>query len=497
MFKKKKKGHKVLWVVLLIIVIVIGGFAINYRYNQSKAYVQSVDEMNSTWVLNGNTYSGNISDDATQNIYLTGNEQVAEVYVEKGDTVAKGDKLFQYDTKALQSEVDEATLNVEAAQNSLANEKTRLERYNAIVPVTEAEKTPETPTFTMSDAQKLPDAYAGEGTVENPYKYLCTEDTLVTGSQINTWVMEDTYVVLEVREGNTADGELISKWEIDGSNFIEVDEESYWNTSTHSEFYPEVDLPQEDTSVKYTQAEKDKKVQDQTIAVQRASDNVNSANAKLNAAKTKLANATVTATMDGTVQTIGDPDNLPIDGTPFLTLTSQSGMAVSGYLTEFQLGEINVGDEISVNGYMSGMSSDATITTISPYPAENPDTWTDGNPNVSYYPYTAVLSDADGFTMGESVDISLNVTVDEASTICIMGVYVRTDDDGSQYMLIDDGNGRLKKQEVTTIPTSDSEYVQVLDGLTIDDMVAFPWGTKGKVGVRTTTEMSILDQLAL
>ena len=74
MFKKKKKGHKVLWVVLLIIVIVIGGFAINYRYNQSKAYVQSVDEMNSTWVLNGNTYSGNISDDATQNIYLTGNE---------------------------------------------------------------------------------------------------------------------------------------------------------------------------------------------------------------------------------------------------------------------------------------------------------------------------------------------------------------------------------------------------------------------------------------
>ena len=117
--------------------------------------------------------------------------------------------------------------------------------------------------------------------------------------------------------------------------------------------------------------------------------------------------------------------------------------------------------------------------------------------NVSYYPYTAVLSDADGFTMGESVDISLNVTVDEASTICIMGVYVRTDDDGSQYMLIDDGNGRLKKQEVTTIPTSDSEYVQVLDGLTIDDMVAFPWGTKGKVGVRTTTEMSILDQLAL
>ena len=50
---------------------------------------------------------------------------------------------------------------------------------------------------------------------------------------------------------------------------------------------------------------KDKKVQDQTIAVQRVSDNVNSANAKLNAAKTKLANATVTATMDGTVQTIG------------------------------------------------------------------------------------------------------------------------------------------------------------------------------------------------
>lgn len=493
----QKKGLKAGLIIVLIIVLVLGVIVANYKYNQTKAYVELVSAINFPYAMSGASYEGNISDDATQNIYLTSGEKIAEVYVSKGDSVVKGDQLFQYDTQALQSAVDEATLGVEAAQNTLANEKTRLEKYNAIVPVTEAEKNPQPQEFQMSDAQKLPAAYEGDGTAENPYKYLCTEETLVTGAEINTWVMDDTHVVLEIRDGNVTSGELIASWTINGSDFIAVDDSSYWSVISKSEFYPEIDLPEEDTTVKYTQAEKDKKVQEQTIAVQRATDGVNSANAKLNAAQVKLANATVTASMDGTVQTIGDPNNPPTDGSAFLSITSQSGMAVSGYLTEFQLGEINVGDEISVNGYMSGSFSDATITTISPYPDENADTWTDGNKNVSFYPYTAVLTEADGFSVGEGVSISLNVDVDFDNTICIMGVYVRTDEDGNQYVLIDDGHGRLKKQEVTTLPTSDAEYVQVVSGLSNDDMIAFPWGTKGKVGIKTTTKASVFEQMGL
>jgi multidrug efflux pump subunit AcrA (membrane-fusion protein) len=134
---EQKKGLKAGLIVVLIIVLVLGVIVANYKYNQTKAYVELVSAMNYPYAMSGASYEGNISDDATQNIYLTSGEKIAEVYVSKGDSVVKGDQLFQYDTQALQSAVDEATLGVEAAQNTLANEKTRLEKYNAIVPVTE------------------------------------------------------------------------------------------------------------------------------------------------------------------------------------------------------------------------------------------------------------------------------------------------------------------------------------------------------------------------
>lgn len=505
MKRKKRSGrwrnHGVGIIVLLIILFTIGVFGVYYKYNASRAYVMSVEEMNNSWILYNGSYEGNISDAATQNVYITDGEKVSQVYVEKGDAVTKGQALFQYDTTTLQSQYDEAVLSVEAAENALSNEKSRLEKYNAIVPVAESEKeqTEEPEGFTPSEEQQLGSAYSGSGIEENPYLYLCTENTLVSGSQINTWVYDDTWVVLEIREGDTTAGELVMSWEIQGANFIEVDENSYWSVSSRSEYIPEVDeTEEEDTAVTYTQAEKEKKVKEQTIAVQKASDAVDAAKASEDAAKVKLDNATVTATMDGTVQTLGDAANPPIDGSPFLTLTSESGLAVTGYLTEFQLDDISVGDTITVNGWESGSYGMATITTVSHYPKEDAsDQFTNGNPNVSWYPYTAVLEDATGFTTGESVEITLDVTdADTSDAIVLEQIYVRTDAEGS-YVLMDDGNGKLKRQEVTVKATSDSEYIQVTDGLTVEDKIAFPYGSKGKVGLRTTTEVPLMDRLGL
>ena len=58
------------------------------------------------------------------------------------------------------------------------------------------QRKPRNAYITMSDAQKLPDAYAVRGTVKTHISTL-HRGYAVTGSQINTWVMEDTYVVLK------------------------------------------------------------------------------------------------------------------------------------------------------------------------------------------------------------------------------------------------------------------------------------------------------------
>ena len=49
-------------------------------------------------------------------------------------------------------------------------------------------------------------------------------------------------------------------------------------------------------------------------------------------------------------------------------------------------------------------------------------------------------------------------------------------------------DGKLKRQDVTAKKGTDSESIQILDGLTMDDMIAFPYGSKGKEGLLTTTE---------
>lgn len=49
------------------------------------------------------------------------------------------------------------------------------------------------------------------------------------------------------------------------------------------------------------------------------------------------------------------------------------------------------------------MTFDATITEISDYPVSG-NSWGDGNPNVSYYEYTAYIEDSSALRNGEAVD---------------------------------------------------------------------------------------------
>lgn len=46
-------------------------------------------------------------------------------------------------------------------------------------------------------------------------------------------------------------------------------------------------------------------------------------------------------------------------------------------------------------------------------------------------------------------------------------------------------NGRLKKQTVVTGQTLYNSVIEVKSGLTLDDSIAFPYGTTVKEGART------------
>ena len=245
--------------------------------------------------------------------------------------------------------------------------------------------------------------------------------------------------------------------------------------------------PQEESAEKtYTPQEKADAITDQQLEVSKAKTALEKANEELKEAQKALENATVYAKIDGTVTKIGAPGIYTNASSPFCTIIGDTGVTVKGYLGEFDLKSLSVGDTLSVVSNMTGESSEAEILSINDYPADNVGGYSgSGNPNTSFYEFSAFIAESEGFDIGENVQITKQ-TEDFDSLIVLDQIFVRTDEKGS-YVLKDQ-DGKLARQDVKTEKTSESQYVIITEGLTLDDMIAFPYGPLAKEGLLTTTE---------
>ena len=515
------KKKKIILLIVAALVIAAAVFGLIYLRNKNnKAYVQSVADMNMTWVLMNESSYGTISDSARQQITLQPTDVVAEVFAVTGTTVKAGDPLFRYDTKSLELTVEEKQLTVDSCAGSLDIARQQLAAYEKIVPVADTPDEPDEPQpYQLTAQQKLPDQYHEDVTGQADRAYYCTDKTLVTGEQINQWIDEGLVVALQIWEGGQppkaetpeepdpaepGEGETptqpetpdepetpqpLSQWIIDGRNWPAVEYDSFWSVADHAQWFtPEPELPDIPDTPTYTQAQKAKLISDQELRIRRLENSLALAQNALAQAKKNLDDATVRAAMDGTVTAMGDPHSLPQDGSPFCVVSGAEGVTLTGYISELDLAEARVGDKLSVTSWMTGTTTDAQITDIADYPADNGGYYGgEGNPNVSYYQFTAYMENAEGFNVGEEVSIQSYIE-DLDQLIVLEKVYVRSDENG-HYVLVDDGTGHLARRDVTVQSTSEVEYVKILSGLTLDDMVAFPYGKSARVGALTTTEM--------
>ena len=194
----------------------------------------------------------------------------------------------------------------------------------------------------------------------------------------------------------------------------------------------------------------------------------------------------VYAEVAGEVKTLGDVNNPPKDGKPFLVVSGNDGLYVSGAISELSLGDVTVGTVVTANSWETGMTFEATITEISDYPVSG-NSWGEGNPNVSYYGCTAYINDSSGLHNGEYVELMISTNKSSEGGIFMEKAYVR-EEDGRPYCMIADENGRLKKQYVVTGRTVYGSAVEIKSGLTEEDLIAFPYGKDVVEGALTTQE---------
>lgn len=238
-----------------------------------------------------------------------------------------------------------------------------------------------------------------------------------------------------------------------------------------------------------TESDKASLLRNQQVAVMKAQNQVTSANAAVKTAQDKVNDTVVKAGMNGTVASINDPDTSIQEGKPYIVISASGGVSAMGGVSEFDIGKVKEGDRIKVTDYVTGNESEASILSISSFPDQSGQISSYGstNGNTTYYPFTAILDDPEGFNAGDSIEYKS--VKDNTDIISLSRAYIRMDDKGA-YTFIDNGNGKLKRQNVEITPSSqDPETVIITKGLKKSDKIAFPYGKKAYEGNETTENM--------
>ena len=224
------------WIAAFIAagVLLLGGVTVYAvkTSSQSTVKVVSVSDMSGGGGWSDNSLSGNITSDVSQNIYLADSQKVKKIYVKEGDTVNVGDDLLTYDMtlenldlemkklekQGIELNIEKANREITKLKNTKPSSDNGNEDPGLDIPEDPGEEPedpsmePEEPAEAYQELTAEAEPYMGEGTVEEPYHFLCAADGAILGSFLNRMAEEQCFFVIEIREGDVSNGELLKIW---------------------------------------------------------------------------------------------------------------------------------------------------------------------------------------------------------------------------------------------------------------------------------------------
>ena len=127
----KKKTKIIILISACILIAVIGiYFLFPKESNNQNIYVQKVSTIIGSSYTE-NRYSGVVESSETVDINQDGNKSITNMYVEAGQKVSKGDKLFSYDTTEASNSIAQKKLDIEAQNNEIQAQNNTIAVYKA------------------------------------------------------------------------------------------------------------------------------------------------------------------------------------------------------------------------------------------------------------------------------------------------------------------------------------------------------------------------------
>ena len=356
------------------------------------------------------------------------------------------------------------------------------------------------PTPTPTPAVPAVNTYV-KGTKANPYHFAIKGDGFLTGKFVKELIQKAEtdgktfYVSLDVYKDDDKTKGLVDSWlvsvdrlkEILGTetnDLAKVDlkkHELSFIPVPHEDPVPEIE-PDGMTASELVRAihAKESEVREYDIDIRRKQ-------LELSELQTQLADGVVYAKRSGVIKGLKDINNVPTDGTPFLTVAGGTGTEVKGTISELLLTTIQKGTKVSVTSYETGSIYEAVVTQIDNFPTNSGEGFYGGNPNVSMYGFTAYIEKGDDLKQGTYLALSIQQENMDTSSIYLSNAFIR-DEHGQKYVM-KDVDGKLVKTYIKTGKVYFNMSTEVLSGLADTDYIAFPYGDGAIEGTRTKIDM--------
>ncbi len=312
--------------------------------------------------------------------------------------------------------------------------------------------------------------------------------------------VEDYFIVFKVTEDDMSMGNRLA-WEglhvfKQGSGFAF----NFFNASgvpDHTITTDDPDNPDEpddpdmpDPGSGYTAAQLAQMRAEQEKTIKETKFKIKMAEADYKIMQTEMSDGNVYAEFDGKVVSVLTEEEAKTQNQPVLKVSGGGGFYIQGSVSELEKDKMQIGQEVTVNDWNTGMTYTGKIVSMGDFPT-NSDGWNgSGNPNVSYYPFTVFVDETADLQAGMYVSIQYS-SAESENGIYLENPFIRTEN-GQPYVYVQGAGGKLEKRFVTTGKALWGSYTEIRSGLTVDDLIAFPYGKNLKEGA-PTVESDVSD----
>ena len=235
-------------------------------------------------------------------------------------------------------------------------------------------------------------------------------------------------------------------------------------------------------------------IQSTQVDLKEAELNLKTKEAEVAKSKDILENATVVSPVTGRVQSVNEngTDNYG-NPLPYISIQQSGAYRVKGTIGELQRGGIIEGSRLKISSRTNADQFWMGTVTLVDY--ENPTQQNNNNyyimstdemTTASKYPFYVELDSTDGLIMGQHVYLELDVEEGETAGVPISMSFLCYEEDGSTYVWAEN-RGRLEKRAVTLGDMNDMMgTVDILEGLSEADYIAFPDSELCREGAATT-----------